>query len=386
MELKLKKAILLSTIYLLIMFTISVGLYYLSIHLGYKGLAIPLLGGKDDGVFYYENALQIKNGGMAIITSVHVLVLGNIFKMLNTDSIFILKMWNFFGSFLFLIISYYIHKEINNKNNYISTYSVYLIIVLMYVSYIYNSSISILRDIWICNFYLLSAYIYIKFLKADFISKNYYFILLVISIYILFNYRDYAAASFILSALFYVIFNRKTAKKNNSILMIITIISLIGAYYTFFRNFELPFVELSMHDALTYRQNGIEIYSGGSQMNISLDQPNYILFLANYMFSLVSNFIGPLPFQIHGFSSLILFILESIPMLFITLFIFKNRNELDYFDKFLLTQSLLWFMFIGITNDNLGTASRLRIPGYLFILVIFSKIYYTKILLKKEVV
>lgn len=44
----------------------------------------------------------------------------------------------------------------------------------------------------------------------------------------------------------------------------------------------------------------------------------------------------------------------------------------------LLTQSLIWFLFIGITNDNLGTGSRLRISGYLFILLVFAKIFYMK--------
>lgn len=361
--------------FITLMFLITIGFYYVSLATGYRGLAIPILGGSDDGVFYYENALEIKNGGNAILTSVHVVVLGYVLKIFNTEHVFALKMFNFLGVLLYAVISYFMIKILVKPRHVLNVYSIFLGMMMFFVSFVYNATISIIRDIWIFDFFMLSVLLFGIYIKSKNPLRFLMFIPILISMWLLFSYRDYAAASFLGASVFFLFFNRKN-RSTNSVLVITVIIIVIGIYYTALRNFQLPFVGLSLTDALNYRKSGIEIYSGGSQLNISLDQPNYIFFLISYLYSVISNALGPLPFQIKGFSTLVLFFLETIPMSFIFFYLWKHRKELEYIDKMLLTQSLIWFLFIGITNDNLGTGSRLRISGYLFILLVFLKLFY----------
>ncbi len=363
------------TIFITLMFLITIGLYYVSLATGYHGLAIPILGGSDDGVFYFENALEIKNGGNAILTSVHVVVLGYILKLFDTEYVFALKMFNFTGVILFAIVSYFLVRLLAGRRHVLNVYSLFLGMMMLFVSFVYVSTISIIRDVWIFDFFLLTVLFFALYLKSKSPLKVLYIIPIVISMILLFSYRDYAAASFLGAALFFLFFNRKN-KSANSVLVISAIIIVLGIYYTLLKNFEIPFVGLSLSDALNYRKNGQELYAGASQLNISLDQPNYLFFLFNYIYSLMSNALGPLPFQVRGFSTLVLFVTETIPMACIFYYLWKHRSSLEYLDKMLLTQSLIWFLFIGITNDNLGTGSRLRISGYLFILLVFIKVFY----------
>ncbi|MCG7420231.1 hypothetical protein BHU61_02295 [Macrococcus epidermidis] len=365
------------TAFITIMFLITIALYYVSLATGYHGLAIPILGGSDDGVFYLENALEIKNGGNAILTSVHVLVLGYVLKLFNTEYVFYLKMFNFLGVILFAIVSYLLIRTLVGNRHAMNLYSLFLGMMLLFISFVYVSTISIIRDIWIFDFFLLTVWLFAIFLKSNSIAKVLLIIPILLSMFLLFSYRDYAAASFLGAAGLFIFFNRKN-KSTNTGLVVITVLVLLGIYYTVLKDFEIPFVGLSLADALNYRKNGQELYAGASQLNISLDQPNYIFFLFSYVYSLISNALGPLPFQVRGFSTLVLFLTESIPMTIIFFYIYKNRKSLEYIDKMLLTQSLIWFLFIGITNDNLGTGSRLRISGYLFILLVFAKIFYMK--------
>lgn len=371
------RSILVFTSFITIMFLITIALYYVSLATGYHGLAIPILGGSDDGVFYLENALEIKNGGNAILTSVHVVVLGYVLKLFNTEYVFYLKMFNFLGVILFAIIAYFMINMLVSKKHVMNLYSFFLSLMLLFISFVYVSTISIIRDIWIFDFFMLSVLLLGKMLLSKGPFKIFYLLPIFISMVLLFSYRDYAAASFFGASLLFVFFNGKN-KKTNVGLIITAVFLVLGVYYTLFKDFQLPFVGLSLADALNYRTNGQENFAGASQLNIRLDQPNYIFFLFNYLYSFISNALGPLPFQVRGFSTLVLFFTESIPMTFIMFYIYKNRKQLEYIDKLLLTQSLIWFLFIGITNDNLGTGSRLRIPGYLFILFVFTKMFYLK--------
>ncbi|KAA1039304.1 hypothetical protein ERX35_006955 [Macrococcus equipercicus] len=376
MEKSIKSILFIAILFITYIFILNTTLYYLSIAIGYHGLAIPLLGGGDDGEFYYNNALILKNGGNAIITSVHVSVLGYLLKLLNTDYIFVLKMWNIIGAIIYTLVSYFLISILVNKKLIFYVYTLLLLLTSVYISFIYNISISLLRDIWIIDFYLLSIVLLILFLKSKNFIKLLYLVPLTLSIVLLMNYRDYAAASFIIASIIFIIFNRKNHNAN-PLWIISSLIIAIGIYYTFLRNLALPIVGLSMYDALEYRQMGTEMFGGGSQMNISLNQSNYILFLGNYIYSLISNAIGPLPVQIRSFSSLVLFLLESLPIIGMLIYLWYKRVDLVYEDRLLLVQSLVWFMFIGVTNDNMGTAARLRIPGYIFIFIIFAKTFST---------
>ena len=195
----------------------------------------------------------------------------------------------------------------------------------------------------------------------------------IISVSLLGGYRKYALMSFLIGSTFYLIFigwKKRKLPFKKSIAAIVIGFSIV---YTFLRTFIVPYVGLSFQSVLDYRQ--LSLFAGGSQMGISLDQPNIVLFYFNYLYSLISNIFGPLPWQINGGATLIVFLSETILFIFIFLFLFKKRKQFTKMDLLLILHSIVWFMLISISNDNLGTAARLRIVGWIPLLIVFSKYY-----------
>jgi hypothetical protein len=155
----------------------------------------------------------------------------------------------------------------------------------------------------------------------------------------------------------------------------VLLFSVLGVCYSFFKDLKIPYINKSLRDALNYRQSALDIYAGGSQMWISLDQPDFLRFLFNYLHSYLGNLVGPLPWHITGLSTLVLFFVESIPMVLILVFIWKNRDLLSKIQQYILLHSFVWIGLISITNDNVGTATRLRSVGWILILIVFVTLY-----------
>ncbi|MGE7922551.1 hypothetical protein ACQKND_05145 [Viridibacillus arvi] len=154
--------------------------------------------------------------------------------------------------------------------------------------------------------------------------------------------------------------------------------------YTFLKPYMFPIVNLSLQDILSYRVDNMELFAGRTQMNISLDQSNVFLFYVNYFNSIVSNAFGPFPWQFKSMGTVILFFAESLLLSFIALKIIKLRRRLNNFDFFLIINSLVWFMLIGIFNDNIGAAARLRMIGWFPLLIVFAKVYGEQLIHKKQ--
>lgn len=143
----------------------------------------------------------------------------------------------------------------------------------------------------------------------------------------------------------------------------------------FLIDFNVPVVNMTLRDVLNYRRDFITLYPGGSQMWIHLDTSNYLLFLINYVHSYIGNLLGPLPWHISGISTLFVFFVETIPMILILLFIWRNRHLLSPVQKYILLHSFIWISLIAVSNDNIGTATRLRPVAWILILTVFVVIY-----------
>lgn len=214
-------------------------------------------------------------------------------------------------------------------------------------------------------------------------------LLITFSIAMLGGYRKYALLSFIIGSSIYIIL-LLLGKKGGS-LKRIWLICFVGfsVCYMALRNYEFLTVGYSLQRVLEYRQLAFEGHGGGSQMGISLDQNNIILFYLNYFYSLISNVIGPFPWQITSASTLILMLTEGVIFLFISIYLFKQRKEFNNVEMYLFIQGMVWFMIISISNDDFGTGSRLRPVGWIPLLIIFSKhygrhLYFRKIKLDKS--
>lgn len=372
-------------LYCFLFFSLSTCFYYVSVSSGFKGLGVPLFGGGDDGRFYYEQAKNVASDQQAILTSIHAVILGWIFKIFQTDEVFLLRAFNFIGNLLTLFVGLKIISILQvGKKNLVASF-IFVVLLAYYPSYVLNSNLSIIRDTWIIFYYLLSLLFLINILRFKAVHyKIFYVIMLLLSLYLLYGYRKYAMLGFVVASVLYLLFFHYSKNKNSfNKVIIVSLVGFAGAY-TFLKSYQFPIVNMSIESILTYRANGLDVYAGGSQMYISLNQSNVVLFYINYIYSVISNAIGPFPWQFSGMSSIILFFAESILFVCILWILYKNRRHIGKLEQLLLIHSLVWFMLIGIFNDNIGTAARLRMVGWIIIFIVFAKVYTVWLIEKKR--
>ncbi|WP_396128520.1 hypothetical protein [Exiguobacterium mexicanum] len=72
---------------------------------------------------------------------------------------------------------------------------------------------------------------------------------------------------------------------------------------------------------------------------------------------------------------MLVFFIEALPMTLILLFLWSRRAYVSKVQQFILMQAFVWNGLIAITNDNIGTALRLRAIAYLLILLVFVVTY-----------
>jgi hypothetical protein len=368
-------------------------MYFLSLSQGNEGVTYRLFGGGDDGYFYWIQAQNVADGNTWIRTSIYPLIIGTLMRVTGIENVYLIRIFNYIGFLLLVAFSLKLIKaQFKMGDNRIDQEYKYKAQTLLLVSYLFYASLqmnlnfSIIRDVWIYTVYILSTYISVKLI---FYKKNrfFHFITLVFSVWLLGEFRGYAMLSFLLSLGIYFAYTKVKLLKKPRRLVFVGV-GAFAMYYSFFMDFTIS--GMSLRRALTYRASALDMYSGGSQMRISLDQSNFILFLINYVHSYIGNLIGPLPWHISGVSTLFVFLVETIPMVLILRFLWKKRYLLMKAQKYILLHSFVWVSLIGFTNDNLGTASRLRPVAWILILIVFVVVYtknkYLKDSIKKQVV
>jgi len=374
------------SIYSIIYLLFTTIIYYLSLTFGKEGLGLPIFGGGDDGILYYSEAINIANDLPYIYTSIHMVIFGWLFKVFNTENVYLLRFFNYIGTIGLILISIQLLSlSLKNKKNYYSSLLILIVLLTFYPSLILNTTLSIYRDIWIYFYFLLAIYLFIKvFIKPGKYPKILNLLLLFFSMAMLFGYRKYALLSFIIGSFIYLILVMNKKKYIDIKKAFVYLFTGFSLFYIFLKDFKVPFVNLSFSDVLAYRQSFIETYAGGSQMNISLDQSNIVLFYLNYLYSFLSNIIGPFPWQVNSMATLVIMLTEGIVFSLILIILFRNRKSFSNIDKYLLIQSIVWFMLIGLSNDNMGAGSRLRIVGWLPLIILFAKYYGKSMYIKRS--
>lgn len=364
-------------------FTLTTLIFFISFNSGYEGVTIRIFGGGDDGFLYWDLAQSIARGFSLEdlwIPSIYPIILGYILKFTSSSSVYTIRIFNYLGFILFticglkmidLIYSWNKEKNLWNIKAKNRAKIVFLLCLMFYASFIAYSVLSIYRDIWIYTFYLLSVFISLKLIFYR-PRRVIWFLLLIFSVAILGKFRGYALLSFVVCLAVYFFYIKIFKKLKRPGLLVLICVLLFAFYYSFFMDFKIPYVNMSLSDALNYRQSSLDLYAGGSQMNISLHQPSFVVFLINYLHSYMGNLLGPLPWHIRGGATLAVFLLETIPMTLILIYLWKNRCNLTPMHKYLLLHSLVWIAFIAVSNDNIGTATRLRVVAWEMILLVFA--------------
>lgn len=354
--------------------------YFLSINQGNFGIAVDGLMGQNDSFFYYNQiSTNLTLGTNLNPTGTYFVpmmtFLGNIF---HTDSIFFLKVFNFIG-FIFMIST--VGLLVKQVSTNLQTTSNVLKRFVVFPSMILTISIPFGRDGWIYLFFFLSVYFLLKL--QDMKNNIIYLVGFGISLYFLFRFREYAGVSIILGLFIYFIF--RYVKNKGRLVLLLFLFIIFCIWFEFFSAVKLPIVNLSLNDALTFQsgqhldQSGylVDQRTGASDFMGSFNSSNIMIFLLQLIVSYLGNIIGPFIWQLKSIPMIIIAIFESIPMLVL---IFSLLRQHKYFSKFLnsypkyimlLSQSFAWLSMLALTNKNIGTGLRLKIPLFIFMWIVY---------------
>lgn len=244
-----------------------------------------------------------------------------------------------------------------NKNQ---KYYFYVFLVCLVYPTLFFYTFDVYRDVFMVLSFLVGCLIVKKCLsRSNFISFSYFYILAILMGLFLMALRPYLGYAFLLALALWKI---KLTKKRIFILTILYFFALFVANY------------IGVFERLTEYREGFENeLQGGS--NLGLDFSNSSMFLPNFILSTLGQLFGL--YLINPFAVL-LFIIETIPFLFMFFYVLKNIKYADRFIRFLIIFFVLYASVWLIGNDNLGTAVRLRIYNYLAVYIAFFYIFQAK--------
>lgn len=341
--------------------------YLYSTLLGFNGIAVNFLGGADDSFFYWQQIQNILSDLPWIKTSIYPYFISRIILLLGINNVIVVRIINLFA-YVFLVLVIIRIYEILMEDNIKPKYS-YLLLIILYPSMLVYVHMSILRDVWIYLIYFIAI---LEFFDFQTKKRRKDLLLLFLLIYIIALFRTYAALSFLI-AMFLSHLSLFIKKKRTIYLLVasILIITIFSFYYL--SDVVFPIVNLSFENALIYRDS-YTLSNSNSLMNISLNVDNYFVFILQFIKSLIGNFLGPLFFRFINFKDYIIVLFESIVMIVVVSFIWFYRGLISKKSKILLIHSTVWLMLISVTNDNIGTATRLRVISYILIYLVFVQV------------
>lgn len=377
-----------SMIVIIIYLITTVVIYFVSVRNGNGGVDLSILGNNngDDGVLYWyqiASNYNLNNPFNENLTgTLYVPIMSYISLKLNVLSPLVIRIINIFPLIILVVQLSHIYKSISDELslNLNHEKSLSLFMLLIYPSLIMMLTFSLYRDIWIYAFFLCSISYFCKLIMREKVITN--ILLFVISVLILYGFRAYAAISILLSIFVFLLF--KTMKKYK-IFFITSLLLGIVIFYVL-PNYKFPFINKSFQDVLNYREGILPssmpsnqyqlLREGGSDFGPIFSRTNYLLFLLEYLYSIFTNVLGPFVWQIRSLSPMLI-LPESVFCISSICTMMKNKNKFIQLYKkskcvrFLMINVFIYSGVIGLFNKNLGTASRLRVPIMVIILIIF---------------
>ena len=120
-----------------------------------------------------------------------------------------------------------------------------------------------------------------------------------------------------------------------------------------------------------YEYRGPEGFEeGGSSFGIGL-QGSGLHFIGAFVTSFLFQVLG---LYLNSAKALALFLTESIPFMIALSAIWKRRQLIDGFSRYLIAFSLVYATIFVLGNDNLGTAARLRMFVYISALIVWVRV------------
>lgn len=312
------------------------------------------LGGGSDAIYYDLYA----NGNVDIAVNIWPVIL----RYLYNHNLYSREVLSY--CLLFLNLTYIPYTTcrlagLNFREN--QKYYLYLFLICTIYPTLYFYTLDIYRDVFMVFSFLTGCLV----VKSLFNSSNLLFfalkfIVCIVIGFFLLGLRPYLGYAFMLSLFLWKI---KFTKKRVLFLGFLYLIALFVANY------------IGILDFLTEYRSIFEELGGGS--TLGLDFSNPIMFIPNFIFSILGQLFG---LYITNPLAIIILLIETIPFTYMLIYVFKNIKLADNFLRFLIIFFVLYASVWLIGNDNLGTAVRLRIYNYLAIYICFFYILRLKAL------
>lgn len=323
---------------------------------------LGLLGGGNDADYYHNFAIYATSDDEAVNIWPVLLSYLNNYGLYSRQVIpyFLLLLNLFFIPLLVVRLS-----DLSFKFN--QKYYLYGILICLVYPTLFLYTFDVYRDVFMVFSFLISCFsVKIALSQKNFLSFSFFYILAFTFGFFLLALRPYLGYAFLLSLLLWQI---KFTKKRILILVCLYFIVLFLANY------------LGFLDRLTDYRSAFE--EGHNNSTLGLDFSNPVMFLPNFILSLLGQLFG---LYITNPIAGLLLIIEAVPFFFMLLYILKNISLADKFVRFLIIFFVLYASVWLIGNDNLGTAVRLRLYNYLAVYICFFYILKLKEKMKYQVI
>ncbi|WP_189396618.1 hypothetical protein [Janthinobacterium lividum] len=312
-------------------------------------------GGGNDSDFYDSYAL----GEDSEIPNIWPVIL----RILNEHGLYSRKGVSFFLAFLgILVIPLLVGKLASIKNSPVHQ-RVFWIAAIFMAAYptLFFYTFDIYRDVFMVFLFVLGLMSVRKFTaSADIAEKIWHTLLITLISYFLYLFRPYLGFGFFISFIGFSYFQFK------KISLSFLLASLIAAL-------NILFLLGLLQPIFAYRGN-FDDMDGGSNIGIRFD--SIAIFIPDFIKSFLYQIFG---LYFPNYFSIVVFLVESLPFIFMFFYLIKNRRHsnafVNYLVVFFISYSTIWLL----GNDNLGTAVRLRLYSYISILLACAIIYQRKL-------
>ncbi len=345
----------------LILILISILFIKLIFYFFLKNYTANYFGGGNDSNYYDAYALGYNDATVNIWAV--------ILRFLADYGLYSREVISYVLAFLsMLVIPYMVARLAKVKGSPVKN-NVFLLVFLTISIYpnLFYLSLDIYRDVFMVLVFLLGLFV---FRELTFSNNTYIKVLLFLTglafVFILYKFRPYLGFGYLVALLLSWTYSFKRFPFYTSIILLILVLYL--AYF------------LGLIDSILEYRNIFHTYmKGGSNIGI--------LFDSNLTFGL--DFVRSFVYQMMGFYfpntvSVLAFITESILFIFALFYVIKNRKFstkfVNYLIVFFVTYAVIWLL----GNDNLGSATRLRMFNYIVIYIAAFIIYQNKLIFNKS--
>jgi len=233
-------------------------------------------------------------------------------------------------------------------------------IVVSFYPTLFYYALDIYRDVLMVFLFLVGLVGIKAFIEArsaaGFLGST--LMVLVVAV-VLFSFRGYLGFAFLLA---FVCFRFVKFSK----------FSLMGYVVPMLIGLNVLFAAGVLKPVLNYRSLFNDVQSA---TNLGIQFESVSRFIPDFMNSLLSQLFG---FFYPNLSSVVAFVLESVPFCLGLFFLVRNRRFSNSLVDFVVVFSIVYSIIWLLGNDNLGTAMRLRMYSYIGVLIACAIVYQRK--------